>query len=141
MPGYLIMDIFDLYALYQRSRHEPNEIIEQIESDGGQVLERRLVSRIVPSPFRNLRPFPLLYEFRVRYPDRNGSWFIRTTPGGMAEWVWMDDDGYDSLPIPGIDAGTARDLQPISYRRDAVITLGLIGGGLAACIAIYWHFF
>ena len=56
-------ELFDLYARHKRVKEEPGRITLMIEIEGGHVLGHRQVNRLVPSPFKGFRAFPILYEF------------------------------------------------------------------------------
>lgn len=138
----VMQEIIDMYKVYRRGQREPAEISSAIEAEGGQVLEQRRVSRLVPSPFHGLRAFPLLHEFRVRYPNREGHWYVRTGPVGQAmEWVWLDGEGRDTLPVSRDDAEIINELHVVGMAADAVIVLSMISAGVILCIAIYLAFF
>ena len=109
-----------------------------IETEGGNVLEYRQISRLINSPFKNLRIFPILYEFRVQYGNRQGHWYVRTSAdNGNYEWAWIDSDGYESLPVAKDHACAARDVRPIGWLVDSIVVFGLISLGLLVCIVVF----
>ncbi len=137
-------ELFDLYARYKRGKEEPAQIALMIESEGGEVLEHRQVSRLVPSPFKGLRVFPLLYAFRVRYGSRRGCWYVRTSGDkGGYEWAWVDFDGYETLPVvkPYAYACVARDVRVVGWVADWIVVLGSIGLGVLVFVVIFWVWF
>lgn len=137
-----VEQVWSLWALARRSRAEPPVLRAVIETEGGQVLESRQLGGFRRSPFRGLRVYPVVYEFRVRYGVRRGRWFVRTSRGSPDDdWVWFDEDGKNDLPVARPGAIIDNDVVPIGWYESAVIVFGLIAAGLVAAVAVLWFFF
>ncbi len=131
-------ELLDLYAKYKREKKEPKQISSMIETEGGSVLEYRQISRLINTPFKNLRIFPILYEFRVQYGNRQGHWYVRTSAdNGSYDWAWMDADGYETLPVVKGHACVVRDVQSVGWLVDLIVVFGLISLGLLVGIAVF----
>ena len=131
-------ELLDLYNQCRRAKKEPAQIESLIEAEGGEVLEHRQVSRLIPSPFGSLRVLPMLYEFRVQYGYRRGHWYVRTSgDNGPYDWAWVDGDGNETLPVAKEHACVAGDVRAVGWLADWVIVIGSIAFGLLACIGIY----
>jgi hypothetical protein len=63
---------------------------------------------LVADPFKHATSDAAGHRFRVRYNDRTGTWFVRTSlarPEG--EWLWVDDGGDVTLPVSRADDSRA----------------------------------
>jgi len=130
------------FASYiRRNREEPYSIRSIIEAEGGEVLAWRQLGTFRRSPFRGLRAYPIIYEFQVRYGQRHGCWFIRTSRGSPGfDWVWRDDYGYTSLPVDRPDATVDNDVVPVGYLSNLITVFGFIVIGVLAALGIYMFF-
>lgn len=134
--------LLDLYAKYKRMRSEPAEISAMIEAEGGEVLERRHVSRFINTPFHGLRTFPLLYEFRVQYGNRRGYWYVRTCcDKGGCDWAWLDLDGGQTLPIANDAVFVTNDVHSVSWLADSVLLFVTIFTATFVTTVIYLMYF
>ena len=119
----------------QRSRSEPKLLQSELVASGFKVIETRNISRIVPSPFPDLRLLPMLYEIRVTYQSRRGCWYVRTGADELpAEWVWQDEDGNNSSPLPNIGKASAVHLVPVSWAYDWLVVGGSIFAGVTVTL-------
>ena len=93
------------FALYYiaRGTAERAEFRAMIEREGGQVISSRRIGLFVRSPFPGLRQCPLYYEYRAKYGDREGSWFVAASANASA-WAWRDTRGEGTLPVERPDA-------------------------------------
>lgn len=138
----MIDEIRWIVSYMRRSRDEPSIIRSIIEAEGCQVHSSRQLGTFKRSPFRGIRPYPILYEFRVRYGQRYGSWFVRTSRGSSVfDWVWSDEFGNETLPIERSDALVDNNAVPVGYLSNFIAVFGLIAIGVTAGVAIYWYFF
>lgn len=136
------MEFFEILAEFRRSRRLIPELIATIEREGGDVLEYRPISRVVPSPFEGFRVYPNLYEFRVRYAVRRGRWYIRTSGDRcFPDWVWADDDGDLSPIVERNHLIAAPNVRAVSWLTDWLLIGSMILAGLLAVISIYLAFF
>ena len=136
-----VEQVWSLWSLARRSRVEPPVLRAVIETEGGQVLESRQLSSFRRSPFRGLRAYPVVYEFRVRYGVRRGRWYVRTSRGSPDyDWVWSDDDGRGDLPLARPGAFVDNEVVPVGWYESAYVVFGLIAAGLVAGVAVYWFF-
>ena len=131
-------ELLYLYSKYKRGKREPPLISAVIESEGGQVLEHRQVSRLINSPFKSLRILPILYEFRVQYGSRRGHRYVRTAGDNESyEWAWLDGDGYRTLPVARDHACLVSDVRPVGLFVDSILVFGLIFLGVLFCIVVF----
>ncbi len=135
-------ELFQLYRKYRRSKEEPAELIAFIEAEGGEVLEHRAISRVVPAAFSALRILPMLYEFRVQYGCRQGWWYVRTTEDRFStDWTWADDDGVESPVVDRPHEHAAAGAFSVGWLYDSLLVGGMIVIGVGGASAIYWKFF
>jgi hypothetical protein len=126
----------------RRSREEPVIITSIIEAEGGEVITSCQLGTFKRSPFRGIRLYPIIYEFRVRYGQRHGRWFIRTSRESPDfDWVWCDEYGYTTLPVERSEASVDNTAAPVSYLSHSITVFGLIALGVVVGIAIIWLFF
>src|SRR5438552_1993572 len=104
-PAALLLAIgFALYYI-RRGTAERVEFRRTIEQEGGQVLASQRVGLFLRSPFPGLRRCPLYYEYRCRYADREGTWFVAASADSpTGQWVWRDAHAQSDLPVPRPDA-------------------------------------
>ena len=127
------------WSFARRSRSEPSAITSQIETEGGTVISTRQLGAVRPSPFDELRPYTMLWEFTVHYGPRRGHWLVRTSRGSdVFDWVWSDDFGNEDLPAEMPGAKVDNQATPVPYGLEAIV----VWGGILACVAIacavYW---
>jgi hypothetical protein len=135
----MVLEIKVMLDKHKRGKAEPLALAQQLETRGSQVLEWRQISRIVPNPFPGLRLYPILYEIKASHGQRRGTWFVRTgDDGNPPDWLWSDDHGYDTSPLPELGPAASTQLQPISWGYDSVLIGGsiLIGVPLVIYIAL-----
>ena len=139
----IIDEIRWIWSYARRSRNEPRMIRSLIEAEGGVVHSSRQLGTFKRSPFRGLRPYPILYEFVVQYGRRRGRWYVRTWRGSDSydDWVWSDDHDYDDLPVERAGAVVDNDAVPVGYLANTMAVMALIAIGLVVGIAIFWFFF
>jgi hypothetical protein len=126
----------------RRSREEPSSIRSIIEAEGGEILAFRQLGALKRTPFRDLRRYPILYEFRVRYGQRYGCWFIRTSRDSPRfDWVWSDEYGHATLPVERADAWVDNNAVAIGYLSSSITVFGLIAIGVVSSLAFYLVFF
>lgn len=135
-------ELFDIYSQYKRSRKEPPEITAMINAEGGEVLEYRHISRLVKSPFQGLRAYGIIYEFRVQYGNRRGFWYVRTSRDkDLTDWVWLDIDGDETLPVEKKFACVISDVHAVGWWADMVFILSIILTALLVATVIYLVYF
>lgn len=132
-------ELATVYTIWRRGKDEPRQIQAQIEALGGRVLEHRQISRLVPSPFSSLRAYPIIYEFRVDHGRRRGFWYVRTAGDeGQPDWVWLDLDGYKTLPLDHPTASVTYEVRSVGWVADAFLVGTLLLIGVAGCLAAAW---
>jgi hypothetical protein len=81
-----------------------NAAVGRIKDEGGEILSYSTIGLLFVDPFKHSTSDAAGHCFRVRYKDRAGTWFVRTSskrPEG--EWLWVDEKGADSLPVARSD--------------------------------------
>lgn len=129
--------LYDAIAAHRRGNRESSGLERQIASWGGNVLEHRRISRLVPSPFPGYRAYPNLHEFRVTHGLRRGRWFVRTSSDNYPEeWAWCDDDHYTTLPINHDYATVANNVHVVGWIEDSLLVGCVIIIGVGGCLAV-----
>lgn len=127
------------WSYFRRCRREPSDIRSFIESEGGIVIATRQLGAVRPSPFEGLRPYPILWEARVRYGNHLGRWLVRTSRGsGCFDWVWCDEYGENDLPVERPGAIVDNEVTPIGYAFEATIVFGVVLIGVGGILALCW---
>lgn len=132
-------EIYDLYSRYRRGKTEPPELRAFIEEEGGRVIEQRQIGQLLKSPFKGLRIYPMLYEFHVRYGNRRGHWYVRTSRDGVdPDWAWHDQDGIKGLPVERDAVSCEQDPKPTGMLEDLVRLFVMLGVGITLFLVIYF---
>jgi len=137
-----VNELLEVYRKFQRAKRESGEVVEIIEAEGGEVLENRAISRVVPAVFSGLRIYPMLYEFRVHYGTRHGYWYVRTSEDRFTtDWTWADSDGIDSPVVERPHELAPLGVYSVGWLYDSLLVGGLMVFGVGGAIAVYWNFF
>jgi len=132
-----MFELYDAIAAHRRGNRESLELERQIISWGGNVLERRRISRLVPSPFPGYRLHLNLHEFHVAHRLRRRRWFVRTSSDDdPEERAWCDDDRDTTLPISDDYATVANDVHVVGWTEDALLIGFILIVGVGASLSV-----
>ena len=131
--GGAVLAIVTIWWLFKAQKGE-NSAVGRVRHEGGEVLSVGTIGFLFVDPFKHATSDAAGHRIRVRYGDRTGAWFVRTSskrPEG--EWLWVDDRGDTSLPVPrGDDSRVVPAVRRIPSWVLGVALICLVAGALLA---------
>ena len=135
-PVVLVVAVGFAIYYFRRGTAERVEFRRTIEAEGGHVLASRRVGLFLRSPFPGVRRCPLYYEYRCRYGDREGTWFVAASADSPAgDWVWRDGQARAELPVVRRDARVDNHASALGYVMGNIIGVGVVS--VFAVVLIY----
>ena len=136
LVGLLFLAGVTLWWL-QRKKDGESCIRTKIKDEGGQVLGYSTIGFLFVDPFSHSTSDAAGHRLWVRYADREGIWYVRTSskrPDG--EWLWGDAEGRHELPVSrSDDSRVVARVRRIPSRVFAVATVVIL------VIFFAWGFF